>query len=72
MRKLNWARIDLLKVDIEGYEARTLDQQADWLNCVGPIAIECHSGFGEADLRRLAKTFGFAEPRSICPASLCC
>jgi FkbM family methyltransferase len=62
MRELNWSQIDLLKVDIEGYECELLTKCADWLNCVNAIAIECHGRFGDDDLRSLAKRFGFSEP----------
>lgn len=43
MDKLNLDHIDLLKIDIEGYEKRLLANNIDWLNKVGYILIELHS-----------------------------
>ncbi len=62
LRELQWERIGLLKVDIEGHEKSLLGGNCDWLHRVDAICIECHEGFGEADLQRLARQFGFAPP----------
>lgn len=56
MRDLGWERIGLLKIDVEGYEGILLRQNNQWLQKVDAVCIEIHEGFGEEDLRALAKT----------------
>ncbi len=65
LRRLGWDRIGLLKVDIEGHEAALFTRNCDWLSRVDAMCIECHDGFGDADLAALARQFGFAEPRRL-------
>ena len=65
LQKLGWGRISLLKVDIEGYEAILLKEQCNWLSLVDAICIECHEGYGEADLQVLAKEWGFSSPQLL-------
>ena len=65
LAELGWPRIDLLKVDIEGYEGVLLSEQCEWLKHVEAICIECHEGYGEDDLRALASRFGFDPPRQL-------
>lgn len=62
MQELRWGQIDLLKVDIEGYERELLGERADWLKQVNAIAIECHGGYGDQELQALANTYGFLPP----------
>ena len=49
------ARVDLLKMDIEGGEMDIIDGEADWLNRVDVIIAELHPKYGdtEAVVRRL-------------------
>lgn len=63
LRSLGWDRVDLLKIDIEGYEGVLFHDECAWLARVGTIFIECHEGFGEPDLRELAARHGFTSPR---------
>jgi FkbM family methyltransferase len=65
MRRLGWDRISLLKVDIEGYEGILLKRNCDWLHNVDALCIECHEGYGEADLISLAQTYGFRPPEQL-------
>ena len=65
MARLGWPRIGLLKIDIEGHEKILLSRDCEWLNLVDAICIECHPGYDESDLRRLAERFGFLPPRNI-------
>jgi FkbM family methyltransferase len=65
MKRLGWDRIDLLKIDIEGYEGVLLKEKCDWLSGVDAMCIECHEGYGEKDLRALAETYGFQPPRLL-------
>lgn len=60
--ELNWGRVNLLKIDIEGYEGVLLRERCEWLQRVDALCIECHEGYGESDLRELAARFGFAPP----------
>ncbi len=65
LRRLGWQRIGLLKVDIEGHEKVLFAANCEWLNRVDTMCIECHEGFGETELRRLAEQFGFRPPRRL-------
>lgn len=65
LNKLGWERISLLKIDIEGYEGVLLKERCEWLQCVDAICIECHEGYGEADLQELAEHWGFAPPQRL-------
>jgi len=64
-RRVGWDRIGLLKIDIEGYEKTLLAENCSWLWQVDNLCIECHEGFGEADLRRIARQFGFLAPSQL-------
>lgn len=63
LQRLKWARVELLKIDIEGYEGVLLAQNRDWLWNVDQICIECHENYGESDLIAVARDFGFSSPR---------
>lgn len=65
LQRLAWDRIGLLKVDIEGHEAALFSGNCEWLNRVDAMCIECHEVSGEANLLRLAKQFGFAQPQRL-------
>jgi FkbM family methyltransferase len=65
LKKLNWERINLLKVDIEGYEGILLRENCEWLNFVDAMCIECHEGYGESELYALAKNWGFNSPQQL-------
>lgn len=65
MRRLEWQRIGLLKVDIEGHEKTLFAGDCDWLALVDAVCIECHPGFDETDLARLADRYGFSPPRRL-------
>lgn len=65
MNRFQWERINLLKVDIEGYEKRLFTINCDWLNFVDAVCIECHEGFGKADLEELAQQYGFSKPQLL-------
>jgi len=59
MSSLAWDRIDILKIDIEGYERVLLRQNADWLSRVSCIVGEIHDGYDLADLRADLEPYGF-------------
>lgn len=42
MKKNNWNRIDLLKIDIEGSEVEVFNDSNQWINSVKVIIIELH------------------------------
>ena len=65
MREHDLTTIDLLKVDIEGHEAALFAGDCAWLYRVDAMCIECHEGFEQAELWRLAKRFGFAPPQRL-------
>jgi FkbM family methyltransferase len=62
LARLQWPRIGLLKIDIEGYEGVLLRDNCDWLWKVDALCIECHENYGEADLRTLAVAYDFTPP----------
>ena len=61
MAVLGWSRIDLLKVDIEGYEKVLFSSNNDWLRCVNLIVGEAHAHvqYGIEDVTRDLVPFGF-------------
>jgi FkbM family methyltransferase len=65
LQRLGWARIGLLKVDIEGHEKILFSTDCEWFSLVDAMCIECHDGFGEYDLQRLAERFGFLPPERL-------
>lgn len=65
LRRLGWERIGLLKVDIEGHERTLLADCASWIDRVDAICIECHDGFGEAQLGDFASRWGFRPPHAL-------
>ena len=65
IRRLGWDRVGLLKIDIEGHEAVLFSGACEWLDRVDAMCIECHDGFGEEDLRGLARQFEFAAVRRL-------
>ncbi len=60
-----WDRVDLLKMDIEGYESQLLADRPGWLSRVGAIVAELHGSYGPAEFRRDLAPFGF----SVCQLS---
>ncbi|MBF0152143.1 MAG: FkbM family methyltransferase [Magnetococcales bacterium] len=65
LERLQWARIGLLKIDIEGYEKVLLKRNCAWLTRVDALCIECHAGFGEEDLLDISRSWGFAKPQLL-------
>ncbi len=65
LRELGWARIGLLKIDIEGHEGKLLSNNCQWLELVDNICIECHQDFGQDDLVRLANLYKFSAPECL-------
>jgi FkbM family methyltransferase len=65
MKAMGWSRIGLMKMDIEGHEKVLFSSPTPWLNDVDVLCIECHDGFGEPDLQRIAATYGFDPPRAL-------
>jgi FkbM family methyltransferase len=65
LRRLGWARIGLLKIDIEGHESALLSDACEWLADVDALCVEYHHEFAEAELERLARQFGFLPPTRL-------
>jgi FkbM family methyltransferase len=57
--ELGWARVDLLKLDIEGMERDILADAADWLDRVGLIVLEVHQNTSPEELSRLLRPHGW-------------
>lgn len=66
MASLHWDHIDLLKIDIEGYERFLLRKNASWLSQVSCIVGEIHDGYDFAQLREDLGRYGF-EITERCP-----
>jgi FkbM family methyltransferase len=65
MRTLNWDRIGLIKMDIEGHEKVLLSQDCDWLWLVDAVCLEYHDHFAKIELARVADRFGFSAPQLL-------
>jgi FkbM family methyltransferase len=65
LEKLQWPVIDLLKIDIEGYEAYLLKENCAWLFKVNHMIIELHETYLVEELRNLATAYGFSKPEDI-------
>jgi FkbM family methyltransferase len=61
INNLNWEKIDLLKIDIEGYEGVLLHQNNNWLAKVDTIIIEIHEGITIESVRNTTDAFGFVH-----------
>lgn len=59
MKNHGWDDIDLLKVDIEGYEKDLFHNSPEWLGKVGTIVIELHGDYTSADFQRDIQDYGF-------------
>lgn len=70
MSEAGWTRIGLVKIDVEGYEGVLLRKNCGWLDRVDAICIECHEGFGKADLCEVAAKYGFLPPMDLPGISL--
>lgn len=64
MSSLAWDHIDILKIDIEGYERVLLRQKADWLSRVSCVVGEIHDGYDFADLSADLEPYGFHTTQS--------
>jgi FkbM family methyltransferase len=59
IKKLNWGKIDLLKIDIEGYEGILLNKNNDWLDKVHTIIMEIHEGVTIDFVKKITYPYGF-------------
>lgn len=69
---MRWDGIDLLKIDIEGYEKTLLSQDNDWLKLVKTIIGEAHghADYGISDVKAHLEPFGFhVTQKSFDPGS---
>jgi FkbM family methyltransferase len=57
--ELGWARVDLLKLDIEGMERDILADAADWIDRVGLIVLEVHQNTSPEELSLLLRPHGW-------------
>ncbi len=60
MAQLGWTKVDLLKVDIEGWERVLFGENAGWLERVSCIVGEIHEGHDDAALRADLQPHGFS------------
>lgn len=59
IKEMGWDSIDLLKVDVEGYEYELLQKNTDWLEKVGVMIMELHPPFTQEEFEALMKSKGF-------------
>jgi len=61
LERLGWANIDLLKVDIEGYEKTLFSARTEWLDRTRYIVGEAHAhvGYGLSEVQRDLSRHGF-------------
>ena len=67
MDLLKWELVDILKIDIEGYERILLRSNAHWLSRVSYIVGEIHEGYSFAELRADLEPFGFRLAERVPP-----
>jgi FkbM family methyltransferase len=63
MEAMGWSAVDLLKMDIEGYEAELLAGNPAWLSSVRAAIMELHPPYGEAAFRADMTASGFHVER---------
>lgn len=59
LNEVGWDTVDLLKLDLEGYERLLLRRENDWLSRVGAIIGELHGNDAVADIELWLQRFGF-------------
>ena len=61
MATMGWNTIDLLKIDIEGYEKTLFGSGGEWLSATKMIVGEAHAhvAYGLADIQRDLEPYGF-------------
>jgi FkbM family methyltransferase len=64
LKQLNWNKIDLLKIDIEGYEGILLHQNNEWLEKVDTIIMEIHEGLSIDDIKGAVAPFNFTQVKN--------
>lgn len=65
MDMMGWPSIDLVKMDIEGYEASLMTCNADWMGNVRAIMMEVHPPFNLMMLRDEAVKHGFKKVEQL-------
>lgn len=65
MKRYGLESIDLMKLDIEGYESVLLTANDGWLSRTRELMLEMHPPFSEADLTKVAARHGFGTPRDL-------
>lgn len=63
LKKLSWEKVDLVKIDIEGYEAILLSKNNNWLSKVGAIILEIHEGVSIEMIKEATSQYGFLHSR---------
>ncbi|MES2807884.1 MAG: FkbM family methyltransferase [Bacteroidota bacterium] len=61
LSKLNWQQVDLLKIDIEGYEGILLSTNNNWLERVAVIIMEIHEGVTIEFIKSITAPYGFTQ-----------
>jgi FkbM family methyltransferase len=59
MAEMGWPTLDVLKIDIEGYEQVLFSEKNAWLSRVRIIAGETHGSYGTPELTRDLAPYGF-------------
>ncbi|MGV8879817.1 MAG: FkbM family methyltransferase [Sphingobacteriaceae bacterium] len=59
--KLKWPKVDLLKIDIEGYEGILFQHHHEWLHKVDSIIMEIHEGVSIDLISEIVKSYGLCH-----------
>jgi FkbM family methyltransferase len=65
LAELQWDRVDLLKIDIEGSEDDLLSKDNGWLKHIQAIVIEIHPNTSKEKIDQYLKPYGFAPLVSL-------
>lgn len=59
LEEMKWPRIDILKIDIEGYEGVLFSSNCEWLRYIGTIIMEIHEGVSVENIYEITLKYGF-------------
>ena len=65
LEQLHFPKIDLLKIDIEGYEGILFSENTEWLKVTHAIVMEIHGNIDVERIKKILFKYGFNQPEQI-------